>query len=155
MLPFLLLATLQTCLQEAVRIITFKKNQLAHCLGSASCVYFHNPFSFCSATPPYKRRERKAELYFTIFMNFYPFDGQMLNPVLLVCVRLHACVSLHVCQHACQSDCKEEGSVCNHLIQTYTRGISLLDLTVPFEPYLVSISRPSFGARCRNLIPFV
>lgn len=39
---------------EKLRIITFKQNQLAHCLGSASCVYFHNPFSFCSVAPPYK-----------------------------------------------------------------------------------------------------
>lgn len=49
----------------------------------------------------------------------------------------------------------DEGEVCNHLIQTYSRGISLLNLTVPFEPYLVSISHFSFGGRCRNWIPFV
>lgn len=90
-------------------------------------------------------------------MNSYPYDRLMLNVLPSVCVPacMHVCMSPYVCRRACESDCEEEGEVCNHLIQTYTRGISLLDLTVPFEPYLVSISRLSFGARCRNLIPFV
>lgn len=65
----LLLVTLQTLsrLREAVRIITFKKNQLAHCLGSASCVYFHNPFSFCSTTPPYKSTETGRQSCISLF----------------------------------------------------------------------------------------
>lgn len=49
------------------------------------------------------------------------------------------------------SDCEREGEVCNHLIQTYTWGISLLDLTVSFEPYLVSISLPLVWRKVQKL----
>lgn len=74
-LAVLLLVTLQnmSCLWEAVGIITFKKNQLAHCLGSASCVYFHNPFSFCSPTPPYKSTETGRQSCISPFHELLPF----------------------------------------------------------------------------------
>lgn len=62
-------------------------------------------------------------------------------------------VHMHASVHVRASG--EEGEVYNHLIQTYSRGISLLNPTAPFEPYLVSISHFSFRGRCRNLIPFV
>lgn len=79
------------------------------------------------------------------------------SPLVRWLASIRGCVCVCVCECARERNCerKEEGKVCNHLIQTYTQGISLLNLTVPFEPYLVSISRLSFGTKSRNLIPFV
>lgn len=79
------------------------------------------------------------------------------SPLVRWLASIRGCVCVCVCECAHERNCerKEEGKVCNHLIQTYTQGISLLNLTVPFEPYLVSISRLSFGTKSRNLIPFV
>lgn len=92
-LTALLLVTVQilSSLHEAQMIITFKKNQLAYCLGSASCVYFHNPFSFCSTAPPYKSKEDRV-----VFHHF--LDELFLTPVKALRSTLR-CVHQRSCMH--------------------------------------------------------
>lgn len=65
---------------------------------------------------------------------------------------LRVSVSVARLQHGASPE--QEGEVCNHLIQTYTRGISLPKLTVPFEPYLVSISLTLVWSKVQKLDSF-